>query len=438
MRLDIYNEPPLMFDSLSRFFRSGGNTPQPEKPPVQPPPAPKYMRVTVWGDGQIVRGLTGALFVDDPMIAPVIGVVENGRLRFELPSVSQYGHGGNLTVTVGDSSEWAPVMKKRIEIAADYDLQMEAAFEPLPALRPRGQFLEQVDGTRFTVIMASEFALYERYLAGQDITDTLRQLQFLGFNAARVWTAYQIDRIGRLVPKEHDGYYAKLRPFLRLCAKYGIYVELTAFTGPYGAMFSNDDEKVAHWVNLIEGVRGESNVWLELVNERDNVPNLDLPWTRLLRPVGVLASHGSNIMDAMPPEPFWDLAGWHTAAFEWQRKVGHGADDISDTVPVITNETPRVPDNETSVVHCEDAAEGGALLCAGSCFHSVRGKLGLPFEDGVELECARAYARGARSVPLLYQDGFYTHEADLESGNIIRAYSRTVPGIGKWTITIRS
>lgn len=277
--------------------------------------------------------------------------------------------------------------------------------------------------TRTTIIECSDFNLFNRFLAGEDIGSVLEQRAAVGFNTLRVWTAYQIGRIGRLIPREHPDYYAQIPAFLDACSLYGLYVEFTAFTGPYEAMFANDDEKVAHWDQLCAACATRTNVLLELVNEYDNGPNLGLPYDRLQKPAGVLSSHGSGSQDSPPKEPFWDYATWRAAAGEWQRKIGHGADEFGGAFPVITNETPRYPDNEQSLTHAYDGAAGAALLCAGSCFHSVHGKDSTLW-TGLELDAAVAWTAGATSVPLDCQAGGYVHRSDLEGGQALRVYQR--------------
>jgi hypothetical protein len=80
--------------------------------------------------------------------------------------------------------------------------------------------------------------------------------------------------------------------------------------------------------------------------------------------------------------------------------------------------------------------DGAALLCAGSCFHSQAGKTSTLF-TGTELECARAWVEGVRSVPLEFQAGTYQHLANLEGPDCIRAYSRRLPDGREHVIRIR-
>jgi hypothetical protein len=77
------------------------------------------------------------------------------------------------------------------------------------------------------------------------------------------------------------------------------------------------------------------------------------------------------------------------------------------------------------------------LLCAGSCYHSVRGKSS-ELWDGVELECAEAWVDGAKMIPLDFHTGQYHHRTDLETPGIIRAYDRTISDGRQCVVTIRA
>jgi hypothetical protein len=256
----------------------------------------------------------------------------------------------------------------------------------LPRLVPDGQFFRLSTGARFSAIEASDFALYARFLDGGDIESILRQRASAGFNMLRVWTRMQLAQfgIGSLTLADDPDLYERLPRFLQRCADHGFYVELTAYTG-------REDYDPQHWNRLVEAVRGQTNVLLELVNENDQAGNhIDLaPFTR---PMGVLASHGSNGSQARPVEPFWDYADFHTnGASEEQRKIGHNGWEIWKG-PTITNETSRFPDvgmwrrgKDTESMWLDrvrrlafDSAAGAALLSAGSAFHSVHGKSSEP------------------------------------------------------------
>jgi hypothetical protein len=256
----------------------------------------------------------------------------------------------------------------------------------------------------------------------------LAQRRDVGFNTLRVFTVYDIcpdgngcQAIGRSEPS--PALYAAIPSFMRLLARYGLYAELVAFTGPY-PLLPSDDAKVTHWESLLAASAGLSNLTLEMVNEFDHPANAGLPVARLRRPAGIVASHGSATQDQTPLLPLWDYATYRPGGGpEWVRKAAHnGWEDIAEkfNIPTVSNETTRFPDADSNLEHAFDAAAGMALLSAGGTFHSVSGKASVPWQ-GVELEAARAWTAGARSVPLACQGQPYSRPDDPA---FLRVYRR--------------
>jgi hypothetical protein len=278
--------------------------------------------------------------------------------------------------------------------------------------------------TRFTIIQCSDFNSLNRSEAGEDVDPVLDQRAETGFNYLRVWTAFNLDRIGRLIPRERPGLYDHIPVYADKAAQRGLYVELTIATGPWLGIFDTDEEKFQHSNAVKAACAGLSNVSIEEINEANNPPNQPWPVDRAVRWPGVLASHGSNVIDSDPVTPVWDIAGFHPGPDP--RKVGHNAMERADIfgIPVWSGETVRYPDVDNSEVHAFDAAASAALLCAGSCFHSVNGKLGQLW-TGQELRCAQAWARGARSVPLEFQAGAY-QRIDPNPPGVVRVYRRVL------------
>jgi len=303
-----------------------------------------------------------------------------------------------------------------------------------------GKFFALETGEPWTMIQCSDFNLLGRYVAGEDIAPILAQRGDVGFNALRVWTAYDVPGIGRLVPS--GAMYGAVPGFLSVCAAFGLYVELTAFTGPYSGLFDGQDAMVAHWEALQNAcsLAVACDPSLELVNEWNNTPNKGLPFDRLRQVMMLIGCHGSSIADGSGLQPNWDYGTYHSNGLsEWQRKVGHNAMELADKygIPWTSNENTRFPDRDDSHEHAYDAAAGAALLCAGACFHSVRGKSS-ELWDGLELECARSWATGAWSVPLDFQRGVYHHRTNLEGPGIIRAYDRRLADGREFVIMIRA
>jgi hypothetical protein len=290
----------------------------------------------------------------------------------------------------------------------------------LPRLRVRGHAFELETGEPFTAIQCSDFNLLCRFQSGEDIRPILQQRVGCGFNLLRVWTLYSIPNIGYYL----DIDYAQVGPFLRLCATFRLYVEFTAYTST---------ERPDHWDRLVAAAKTESNALIELVNE-GTIPVNRIDLARYARPTGILASHGSGGSEGDPPWAPWDYITFHTnGADEEQRKVGKQAFDLAETagVPVLTNETSRFPDvgmwrgadaaRRRALAY--DSASGAALLCAGSCFHSVQGKTSVLW-DAETVDAALAWTAGARSVPIAVQHQDYRRRDDLLTPDLLRVYQR--------------
>jgi hypothetical protein len=331
------------------------------------------------------------------------------------------------------------------------DVALVPSVAALPRLVTAGQYLRMATGERFSVVEASDFNILGRLANGEDIEPLLEQRSRAGFNTLRVFTAYDLaNGIGRLVPREHPDLYTELIPALaQLAARHHLYLELVGFTGTcyqppacpdnYRITFPGGaDDMVAHWNHLIAAAAGQSNVLLELINEHDHHANAGIPLDRLTRPPPpTLASHGSGTQGAMPLFPLWDYATFHASA---PREVVHrGWSDVAgpNHIPVVVNETVRVPDNDRNLAHAQDIARGCALLVAGCAFHSVHGKSS-ELWSGVELEYATEFARSARSVPLEFQDGPAVHREDLEAGcDCSAVYSKRLPDGREFIAPIR-
>ena len=300
-----------------------------------------------------------------------------------------------------------------------------SVFVPLPRLVVQGHVFALETGEPWTAVQVSDFNLLNRWQHGEDITPILAQRRDTGFNLLRVWTLY--DLVAANIGQFLDIDYARIPDFLALCARYGLYVEFTAYTSL---------ERVGHWDQLVAACQGQTNVMLELVNEGTlPVNQISMGW--YARPTGILASHGSGGAEGVPPWEPWDYVTYHTnGSSEEQRKVGHNAMEKPQVIlnwygPVVTNETSRYPevgmwvgaDPARRRALAFDSAAGAALLCTGSCFHSICGKTSVLF-DAATVDAALAWTQGARSVPLAVQHGAYTRRDDLLTPDLLRVYQR--------------
>jgi hypothetical protein len=319
---------------------------------------------------------------------------------------------------------------------------------PLPRLVATRHYFVTATGERHTIIEASFFNGLARFLreGATAITPELQQLADLGFNTARTWTRFQLAQygIGDCTLAEFPDLYQRIPDYVWCLARYGIYADFTAYTG-------KEDYDPWHWDQLTEACQPVPWAIASLVNENDQAGNhIDetqfqpKPWMR--------CSHGSHGGSAhVGVRPPWDWEELHTnGQSEEQRKIGHNAMECYTGAgemapggkPVITSETSRCPEvgmwSGAGVDRCRalafDAAAGAALLVAGACFHSVAGKKAGRLA-GVELEAATAWAQGARSVPLRYQDGVYRR---IDDPLYLRTYQRVLADGDAWTVRIRA
>jgi len=400
------------------------------RPPPPPSPPPAYRAVAVW-----VPGVAHPIVYLD-QIGTVTGD-SNGYAGF--PSVPEslkvvpY-----LTIT---ATGYHPYRVERVPLRpGNYQMNVGVELPPLqhtfvflPRLVARGQFIGLENGQRFTAIEATDFALYEKHLKGINIDPVLKQRASLGYNMVRVFGTGTIpfpDEPMNLIPSLYgERYFTELPVFFQRLARQGLYAEFVAFAGHRSALPTKADELV-YWTRLVEALRPITNVILEAVNEHDQLGNRVESLQELLRPVGILTSHGSSGVaganGADPVMPYWDYISLHTNGVpEWQRKAGHNCMELSANTPCTANENTRAPDRFQSPALAFDAAAGAALLAAGSCFHSLNGRISRLWE-GLELDLAKAWVDGAQSVPLACQAGPYVRRDDLLTPSLLRVYERRI------------
>lgn len=410
--------------------------PKPQPPAPLPPPTypTRSVQQTVRSttDDGLPLGATAVLTDDDGFKASCAFVDQRAVCVLDGPEL--IGTQGHLTVAAPD---YDTVTTSFLGAASGNDLAdvyVWPSFKPRPRLVRSGEFFVEENGTRRTVIMASDFALLMRFVDGEDIRAVLQQRKDAGYNFLRVWTAFDVCRdgncpptnqqIGYLNPSDHlDFYEEKIPAFLRLVSQYDVDVEFLAFAG--ARPFTADDQRLQHWSRLVATLCNRTGAFLELTNEANHPANDGWGTPEMyFRPTCVMSSHGSMTQDAGIVLPPWDYGTYRPGGGdEWHRKVAHnGMEDVAWKyhIPSVSNETKRFPDNEDSLTEAYDAARGCALLSAGCAFHSVHGKNSTLWE-GVEWEAAKAWAAGARSVPLGCQTQPYRR---LNSGDYLRVYQR--------------
>ena len=414
-----------------------GPVPTPEPP--TPPPAPRLVQATVTTDNGVVpQDIVATLATDAPYAIscpPVDGLNRivctlDDQFPIGSPSDPTQVYGATLVVSAKD---YEPLTQRLLLHGRSQDLDdiiLTSTLKPLPRLVKAGLYFKQATGDPITLIGATDFNLYNLYLQGIDITPILEQRQSLGFNLLRVWTAYDVcptgtgrdgkpcQPIGRLVPREHPDFYGRVADFSNLLARYGFYIEWVAFTGRWDITLPSTEDKLHHWHSLIATLNPLTNVLLEKVNEWDHAAN------EALRPIHpqmpcppapLLSSAGSGQADGEPLTPHCTHSTYHPGmGSEWMRKAVHNAwEDVAvkAKLPVIVNEMTRFPDNDSSIEHAYDVGRGCTLMNAGCVFHSVTGKRS-GLWAGNEFALAKAFTDGARSLPLICQQGAYRRIVD--------------------------
>jgi hypothetical protein len=341
-------------------------------------------------------------------------------------------------LAVGNPAQKGKPYSTRITLAGDVDLALPGAVpQNLPKLVPyRGQFLRGINGAPFTAIGATDFRLYSHYLDGLDIEPVLQQRQQLGFNWVRIFG--MCDFMWKFHPQRFgERYYTELVPFYELLSAFGIYGELTCFVDTRLVM-PDPNHQIHHWNRVSEVFQGIGNHALEGVNEGLLYDNPVEALDSLQQYPGVLCARGSSAGGGIPMRPpmVYETFHWNDA-HEWPRKVGHNPLEDGSWVtgrPGVSNENTRFPDRCSSPEMAYDAAACGALLCAGSVFHSNSGKVSARWAEGsIEHTCAKAWADGAKSVPLAAQDGAYHRTVDER---FMRVYHR-IAGDNVYTVHVR-
>lgn len=284
----------------------------------------------------------------------------------------------------------------------------------------REKFFSKSSGEYFTAIEASDYNLFNRFQNDEDIIPVLQQRRDIGkTNMLRVWTLFNLVSIGVCTSPQYE----KLDAFCKLCAKYGQYVEFTAYTDIWDS---------THYPKLIEATAKNTNVIIEMLNEGHMYEETKI----FSKSPYHLTSRGSGLSEQLPMLPLMDYGTVHfNSAYEWWRKNGHNAMELANDYgkPILTNESTRSDDNDNNPNHYGDSSFAVAALNAGSCFHSIHGKNSTLWQ-GREEECAHQHGLRASEVDLIYQDGQYIR---LEPNGLLRYYLKRLDGHPDLDIQIR-
>ncbi len=420
-------------------------------PDPEPAPLPTYLRsvhVTYWcptvptswvvhDNGERIEGTL------------VPADATGGQFVYEIPATLPVGNGVSLKIraegfqpidvrfVLRDFSIEDPAHDNehvRVQHPFPNGFRLKPVIPPILPIVVNGEFFETADGQPWSQIGCSDFRIWQRFLAGEDIEPVLRQRDAIGFNQLRVFL--MCDWMFHLYPQERPDYFGQLPRFLDRLAARGLRSELTVLVDATRVMPNLADQQ-SFFRRVCEAVRGRPDVFVELVNENEqtiNTVNTDA----FERPAGIICCHGSKgVVDAgverVCVTPVWSYGTLHPGrGHDWPR-LGHNImEDIWERLHVAgtINESCR-PDQGGGAVPRDffDAAVNIALMGAGGTFHSQAGKASTLFA-GPELECARAWVAGARAVDLSRRRGAYTaghltgYPLQWHEGDSVRAHGR--------------
>ncbi len=304
----------------------------------------------------------------------------------------------------------------------------------LPVLERVGRFFRK-EGERFFLNGATGFNATSifAYEGSDALRPLLEQRRRLGFNAIRLWTAYDVPLIGRLVPREMPDFFERVIPGVaHLCAEYGQYPYITGLTGAFSTTLGGMPQIADHDRRLQAALATVPFALYDRRNEASKSFN-QIDMAQMAPLVYEMASQGSNQQDEDPPQPYGRFFARHPGSSEWQRKVGKQnfdfANDHHVDIEGVDDETVRVePAGEHNRLHCHDAGACGAFFIAGAFFHSAQAKLGIPW-DGVELDCAQGWCEGVKSIIAqgldVVQDGIYGNLGEQQPP-LLRVYVKVL------------
>lgn len=186
---------------------------------------------------------------------------------------------------------------------------------PLPSAGERGPLhvdgltFRRTDNSIFKWKGADDFALFARFLAGQDIQPILTERILAGATVFRVFTMFDGAGIGAaagtgaLDPNSRVDFYAKLRTFTDLLASRGARVELVALADAdarpdgTGGLLPTVALQQAHLTRILAAVTGAWNVFVEWANEPFKNATHVAELTGDCRAAGVLCAYGWGTLD---------------------------------------------------------------------------------------------------------------------------------------------
>jgi hypothetical protein len=282
----------------------------------------------------------------------------------------------------------------------------------LPRLHAEDWAFKDEAGHRWVWCGFSLFRAYQRFLAGEDLGDVLRQARDLGANVVRVLGMFHwSDGNGPLHPQDHPHYYDALPAFLDLCAHFDLYVEFCVFADTGHIM--NEPDQQTHFQKVCDALRPCTNAFLELVNENDAHEN-HVNIASFPKPDGITSCSGSNGGGSNPPGPYWDYSALHaerrddrtalTTTTVWFAIHGYseGADSFAGTQRTTINDEPygfaeeNEPGRRTNDPSIAYLMGVGCAYGGGGTAHCTDGIQAVVLRP-IQAECARRFLAGVKA-----------------------------------------
>ena len=226
----------------------------PKPKPPTPAPLPRLVSLRVI-DAQ-GQGIVGAevLLVPDDGAADLQTADVNGRVTFAVTATGGAEIDADATGYVSPTERVVlPPMSTDGPIEGwPGTLMLQSLVVVLSPLRVQGKFFEQIDGTPWLQIGCSDFRIFQRLLAGEDIRPILKERRDLGFNQLRIFG--MCDLMFRLYPQEFgERYWTSLVELAALLESYALYLEFVVFVDA-GRVMPNPDDQRRHWKRFCEVV----------------------------------------------------------------------------------------------------------------------------------------------------------------------------------------
>lgn len=262
----------------------------------------------------------------------------------------------------------------------------------------------------------TDFLLYQKFLAGDNLDAILRERVGVGANVVRVLG--MVTSFSHFHPQEHADYYDRLRPFADTLASYGLRVEFVVFADAQVVMPDTAAEQ-AHIDRVIAAFGTATNVLIEVCNEPfKNIPGGSVAASALAQRIvgrGFLVATGNyDYPDPGTPVPYSAdyLTNHPERKPEWPR-TSKDQYDFNEVYhkPVVSDEPMGAAETDSGSRSAQPddfayfAAES-ALAGAGGTFHSDSGVRSETL-GSVQRLSARAFFDAMKWVPVEAQRGAY-------------------------------